>query len=521
MASESGFTTQKKIGEAQHKTIHNLGSDRFGTSVSAKSLSEVNAIAAAIINSAISPDGKSVFIEITAHGARKGDVLRMSSGALIGWEFEIVEVIDADIFAIINAADSIPQIADTAKVMRWVTNKTDAEGNVNFSPGPTQFVQNGSSQQVIEDLVTPANNRPLPSGMHFIKDGIATPVRTDSVTPSNTAPMPVEIFGAGTTINLTAGDINVQTSSEGPTFDSMRIGDGSAVYLDINPDGSINAVTGGLTDAQLRATAIPVVGPLTDAQLRATAVPVLGPLTNAELRATAVPVSAAALPLPSGAATEAKQDALIAKLPSTLGQKASADSLSVVLASGTTMSVSSTTLATEAKQDSAITKLTEIDNAVDAMSLKLPSVIGQNLPADSLSVVLATGTGVTVTGGATEAKQDLLLTELQLKADLTETQPVSLASIPAAPAMVASYQEIIDLTTVAQTFIAPAGAKWCKVQTDDTNSANVRVKIGGVATAASGMQFQPGRSEDYQAAGDVSVIAESGTNQKIYVQFGA
>lgn len=34
------------------------------------------------------------------------------------------------------------------------------------------------------------------------------------------------------------------------------------------------------------------------------------------------------------------------------------------------------------------------------------------------------------TGAATSAKQDLLLTELQLKADLTETQPVSLASVP-------------------------------------------------------------------------------------------
>jgi hypothetical protein len=54
---------------------------------------------------------------------------------------------------------------------------------------------------------------------------------------------------------------------------------------------SITASTGGLTDAELRATAVPVSGPLTDAQLRAAAVPVSGALTDAELRATAVPVS--------------------------------------------------------------------------------------------------------------------------------------------------------------------------------------------------------------------------------------
>jgi hypothetical protein len=38
--------------------------------------------------------------------------------------------------------------------------------------------------------------------------------------------------------------------------------------------------------------------------------PVTGPLTDAELRASAVPVSVASLPLPSGAATEATLETL-------------------------------------------------------------------------------------------------------------------------------------------------------------------------------------------------------------------
>lgn len=50
-------------------------------------------------------------------------------------------------------------------------------------------------------------------------------------------------------------------------------------------------VSGPLTDTQLRATALPVSGPLTDAQLRATALPVSGPLTDTQLRATALPIS--------------------------------------------------------------------------------------------------------------------------------------------------------------------------------------------------------------------------------------
>jgi hypothetical protein len=59
--------------------------------------------------------------------------------------------------------------------------------------------------------------------------------------------------------------------------------------------------TGGLTDAELRATPVPVSGPLTDAELRAVPVPVSGTvattgpfLTDAELRATAVDVDVTA-----------------------------------------------------------------------------------------------------------------------------------------------------------------------------------------------------------------------------------
>ena len=68
----------------------------------------------------------------------------------------------------------------------------------------------------------------------------------------------------------------------------------------VNPDGSPIAAGGGggtsngLTDAQLRASPVPVSGPLTDAQLRAAAVPVSGPLTNAQLTAVTGAANAAA-----------------------------------------------------------------------------------------------------------------------------------------------------------------------------------------------------------------------------------
>lgn len=72
-------------------------------------------------------------------------------------------------------------------------------------------------------------------------------------------------------------------------------------------------VTGPVTDAQIRASAVPVSGPITDAQIRASPLPVSGPLTDDQLRASDVKVTldGEGLPLPNGAATEAKLDAIL------------------------------------------------------------------------------------------------------------------------------------------------------------------------------------------------------------------
>lgn len=62
---------------------------------------------------------------------------------------------------------------------------------------------------------------------------------------------------------------------------------GGVLYQRVKP---VFGVDGSATDVSA-SNPLPVTGPLTDAELRATAVPVSGPLTDAQLRATAVPVS--------------------------------------------------------------------------------------------------------------------------------------------------------------------------------------------------------------------------------------
>lgn len=131
-----------------------------------------------------------------------------------------------------------------------------------------------------------------------------------------------------------------------------------------------------------------------------------------------------------------------------------------------------------------------------------------DLPLRSVGSISAPGLASEVTLQAT-------LDELKLKADLTETQPVIFGALSA------SFQEIVNLTTAVQTFTAPAGAKWCKISADALNSANIRVKMGGVATGTSGVRMEPSRTEDFQVVGNVSVIAESGSGQAVCVIFGA
>lgn len=82
---------------------------------------------------------------------------------------------------------------------------------------------------------------------------------------------------------------------------------------------------------------------------------------------------------------------------------------------------------------------------VNANSLPLPTgaaTAAQQLP-DNHNVTVSNQ--ISTTGLATSAKQDSLLTELQLKADKTETQPVSMATLPTDAATATNQQLMAEL----------------------------------------------------------------------------
>jgi hypothetical protein len=113
-----------------------------------------------------------------------------------------------------------------------------------------------------------------------------------------------------------------------------------------------------------------------------------------------------------------------------------------------------------------------------------------------------------------------ILTELKLKADLTETQPVSqVASVP-------TYNESQAVAdTVVTTIVKPVGAKGCKILCPLGNTANLHITVDGVTSptttiAGVGMEFSGGRSEDFIGAGDIKAICQTvATGQKISVHW--
>lgn len=177
-------------------------------------------------------------------------------------------------------------------------------------------------------------------------------------------------------VSVDPGDINVGAVElkDATTSDRASVSPGGALKVDASDSVQ------------------PVSGPLTNAQLRASAVSVTGTFWQATQ-----PVSATDLPLPAGASTSAKQDLLLTALADLLAE------LQAKTEPANTQTIAGTVTANAGTGTM----------AVSASALPLPA--GAATASNQSTVITALGN---------------VLTELQAKADLAETQPVSAASLP-------------------------------------------------------------------------------------------
>lgn len=513
----SGYTLEQSSDVIEHITAQSLPGDRLGLDVVAHGVYQVN-LAAMTIEAGSSTR----VIKITGHGASVGDILKISSGADSGAEYSILSCPTAN--EVIIASNCGGSVGDSVSIMRHVTPKYGADGSLSTTSGPVKF----------------------------LKDAVETTVSYDTVTPTNSDALPVNIVtvngqGISTTVDLTGAQINVQLSHTGASPDSTRIGDGTNLL-------GINASNEAKTHDADAKTELQAINTELDTQTTT-----LGNIdtslnnieTDVDLIASTVVADGAAQPangqligghngaglfrhmkvtntgevivevvtsaLPTGASTEAKQDA------------------EAVLIGAVTETAPGTDTASSGLNG----RLQRIAQRITSLMSLFPASTGQKTSANSFAVTIASdqsavpasqsGTwNVGVTGTVTVAATDLDIRNLTPSQDTVaigdglDTLAVNSdgsINIKEKTSQTGSYAEITNLTTSEQIFTAPAGAFGCIIETDEANTANVRVKMGATATTTSGLQFQAGRSETYHAGTDISVIAESGSNQKVYVQW--
>ena len=337
-------------------TVQPIGSNKHA-------LDTLNYGATSIIDNGVAELGSTdKILKLTAHGARKGDIVRIKTSANNIEEFEVsvFAVVDANTIELAAILSSALSAGDTVDILRPLMLKLEASGAMTLAQGPMQIVKNG----------------------------VNTEVTKDTATPSNTVPVPVEVVAAsGTPINITAGDLNVQLTHLGANADSTRIGNG-VNEMDVNGNKealvhdqdvllALNDVLSTMGDLALDAT----VGTLaTEATLNAVGLVVSSIDTKMNALATQTTLAS----VDTKVATQTTLAALEAKF-NTLGQKASAASAPVVLSTEQEAILSAIVTAIGVTN----TKDFATQTTLAALEAKF-NTLGQKASAASAPVVLST-----------------------------------------------------------------------------------------------------------------------------------
>jgi len=217
MPTEQGYSNQKKKGQSQFKTIHGVGSDSFGTISIPKYLSDISLTDQTIVSvsDVIGKDGQVQYwsIEITAHGAVAGNVIRIVDGSLKNFEFEVISVPDVDHVLVLPISSDKPLLTDLARVMGWVTGKADDEGNLVISQGPVQFKLDNVITEVSKDTAVPANTIALPVEDFEARAKLTLLEAKDFATETTLSSLEAKDFATETTLaSLEAKDFATQTT---------------------------------------------------------------------------------------------------------------------------------------------------------------------------------------------------------------------------------------------------------------------------------------------------------------------
>lgn len=377
MAGLSGFPsdvskTCDDSGEKEFVNVTKTGCDQASLNVVSRGFYYLNDVTTPIALT----DGGENFGEVTnlntllSSDLKVGDLVQIITSDNCISEASVASI-TGDRFTLNKTLRPALKAGDTVAFRRPVIQAFDEFGNESLSS--IKFIRDGAPQDVIEDTANANNNRPLP-------------VKLTSVTGD---------------VNITANDLNVQLQHDAAQADSVQLGDGVEI-LAINTD---NEALVHDVDTHDRLDDL-----LTELQAKT------------EPADTQI-VSVVSSVLPTGASTEAKQDAAITSVnavTTALGPKATEATLAALSAKlnslGQKVSSASAPVVLSTEQEAILanirTALQLLDNAVNAN--------------DNLNVKIEELNGV-----ATEAKQDAAITAIGAGNTLSTAANASLASIAA------------------------------------------------------------------------------------------
>lgn len=193
MTTPKGYPCQRKEDRlsAEFATLQPVTPNRFGLETVA------NCFAFQVATDTADSCTTTV-ITAAAHKAIKGDIIKWTTGAMDDRMFTVWDT-DTDTITLSQTMDSAPAVGSAFTIMRYSPGLVSATGS---STAAITFTRNGAAQEVIEDTVTPANNRPLPVKL------------TD--------------FSGDMVLNASNLNLEVQLSHTGAVPDSVQIGNGTA-----------------------------------------------------------------------------------------------------------------------------------------------------------------------------------------------------------------------------------------------------------------------------------------------------
>lgn len=371
--SIKGYSTQKKVTKKigtyseeltadsnQFVTAQKTSSNKLGLDTVSNGLYRTTVLAKAAEVGSVDP--KRVLIS-TAHGAKAGDVVRFeTTAANPGFESGILSIPNANtiILAAELDADIIP-VTDEFFILRYVVPRLDETGASITTSGPVQFIQDAAVVSVTQDTVVPANSIPLPV-INLNPNGTEVDPSTATLQTAN---------------NVLVGAVN-ETAPASDTADS--------------------GLNGRLQRIAQRLTSLIGLFPATIGQKANAASLAVTLSTEQDAQIGALTETAPATDTASSGLNGRLQriaqriTSLIALLPASLGQKASAASLAVSLSTeqeGLIGALTETAPATDTASSGLNGRLQRIAQRITSLIALLPTALGQGTMAQSFKVVVA------------------------------------------------------------------------------------------------------------------------------------